>query len=132
MLAFARDANELLHLVEVSFEGVAACAGELVLSAGHPRFEEFAAADVVGFFEFAGVHAEVAVGSFEQTLEIVEAERIVGGERAENSETQAFVDQAIEFGERCGARRTAGGLVLMIAGGCVLTGFSFSHRIFSR
>ena len=51
------------------------------------------------FFELAGVDAEVAVGGFEDALEVVEAEGIVGGEGADDAETDAFVDQAIEFGE---------------------------------
>ena len=55
------------------------------------------------FFELAGVDAEVAVGGFEDTLEIVEAEGVVGGERADDAETNAFVNQAIELGKFVGA-----------------------------
>jgi len=43
--------------------------------------------------------AEVAVGGFEDALEVVEAEGIVGGEGADDAEADALVDQAVEFGE---------------------------------
>ena len=56
------------------------------------------------FFELAGVDAEIAVSGFEDALEVVEAEGIVGGESADDSEADAFVDEAIEFGEFGGAR----------------------------
>ena len=43
------------------------------MGAGDAAFEIFCAGDVVGFFELAGVDAEVAVGGFEDAFEIVEA-----------------------------------------------------------
>ena len=45
------------------------------------------------------MHAQVAVGGLEHALEVVEAERIVGGERADDAEADALVNQAIEFGK---------------------------------
>ena len=49
--------------------------------------------------------AEVAVGGLEHALEIVEAERFVGGEGADDAEADALVNQAIEFGKFGGAER---------------------------
>ena len=46
------------------------------------------AGDVAGLFELARVDAEVAVGGFEQAAEVVEAERVVDGERADDAEAE--------------------------------------------
>jgi hypothetical protein len=43
------------------------------------------------------VNTEIAVGRLEHALEVVETERIVGGERADDSEANTLVDQAIKF-----------------------------------
>jgi len=58
----------------------------------------------LGFFELASMYAEVAIGSFEDTLEVVEAERIIGCEGADDAEADALVNQAIELGEFVGER----------------------------
>jgi len=99
LVLFSGYADPLFHLVQVFGESAAAGGGEAVLGAGDAGFEKFVAGDVFGFFEFAGVDAEVAVGGFEDALEVVEAERIVGGEGADDAEADALVDEAIEFGE---------------------------------
>ena len=49
--------------------------------------------------------AEVAVGGFENALEVIEAEAGVGGECADDAEANALVNQTVEFGELKGARR---------------------------
>ena len=98
-LLVSGEADPVLHLIEVVGEGAAAGGGETVLGAGNAGFEKFQAGNVFGFFEFAGVDAEVAVGGFEDAFEVVEAEAGVGGESADNSEPDALVDQAVEFGE---------------------------------
>jgi len=58
----------------------------------------------LGFFELASMYAEVAIGSFEDTLEVVEAERIIGCEGADDAEADALVNQAIKLGEFVGER----------------------------
>ena len=103
-MIFAGDADPFFHLVEVFGEGAAAGGGEAVLGAGDAAFKKFHAGNVLRFFELAGVDAEVAVGGLEDALEVVEAEGVVGGEGADDAEANAFVDQAIEFGEFGGAR----------------------------
>ena len=64
----------MFHLADVIFESAAAGRSEAVFGARDAAFEEFVAGDVAGFFEFAGVDTEVAVGGFEQSSEVVEAE----------------------------------------------------------
>ena len=93
-------------MIEIFFEGFASGGGEAVFGAGDASFKKLGAADVVGFLKFAGVDAEIPVSGFEQALEIVEAERIVDGESADNAEAETLVNQAIElrqFGGTSGA-----------------------------
>ena len=101
---FAGDADPFFHLIQVFGEGAAARDGEAVFGAGDAAFKEFYAGDVLRFFEFAGVDAEISVSGFEDALEVVEAEGIVGGEGADDAEANAFVDEAVEFGELGSAR----------------------------
>jgi hypothetical protein len=103
---FAGHADPFLHLIEIFGEGAAAGGGEAVLSAGDAAFEKLYARDVLGFLELAGVDAEVAVGGFEDTLEVVEAEGIVGGKGADDAEADTLVNEAIEFGEFGGDGRS--------------------------
>ena len=74
----------------------------------------------MGFFEFAGVDAEVAVSGFEDALEVVEAEGIVGGEGADDAEADALVNQAVELGE-------FGGSAALLAGVGVRWSLDFSR-----
>src|SRR5215467_3470 len=96
---FAGYADPFLHLIEVLGEGAAAGGGEAVFGARDASFEKFYAGNVLGLFELAGVDAQVAVGGFQDTLEVVEAQGFVGGESADDAEADALVDEAIEFGE---------------------------------
>jgi hypothetical protein len=80
----------------------------------------------LGFFELAGVDAEVAVGGFEHTLEVVEAEGIVGRKGADDAEADAFVNQAIEFRKFVGTRVN----LLMRLSGVLLA--KLAPRLFSN
>jgi hypothetical protein len=90
-------------LIEIFGEGAATGGREAVLGARDATFEKLYAGNVLRFFELAGVDAEVAVGGLEDTLEVVEAEGVVGRQGADDAETNAFVNQAIEFGKFVGA-----------------------------
>src|ERR1700722_16725548 len=98
-LLVAGEADPVFHLIEVVGEGAAAGGGEAVFGAGETGFEIFQAGNVFGFFEFAGVDAEVSVGGFEDTFEVGEAEAGVGGESADDPQAGAFVNEAVELGE---------------------------------
>ena len=89
----------MLHLVEVLGEGAASGGSEAVFGTGDAGFEIFQAGNVIGLFEFAGMDAEIAVGGLEDAFQVFEAEAGVGGEGADDSETNALVNQAVEFGE---------------------------------
>jgi len=96
---FAGEANPGFHLIEILREGATAGGSEAIFGARNATFKKFHAGDVLRFFELASVNAEIAVSRFEYTLEIVEAEGIVGGECADDAETNALVNQAIELGK---------------------------------
>ena len=86
-------------MLEVGLKSAAAGGGKPVLGARNAGFEELVATDVVRFFEFSGVNAEVAVGRFQQAAQVVEAERVIDGEGAHDTQPQALVNDAIEFGQ---------------------------------
>ena len=79
--------------------------------------------------------AEIAVGGFEHALEVVEAERLVGGESADDAEANALVNEAIKFGEFGGAGgRVRAGFVTMRGfgfGGFAVKRFGVVHHKFS-
>ena len=93
---------------EVLLERAAAGGGEAVFGPRHAARERLLAGDVLRVFELAGVDAQVAVGRVQQPLEIVERQPIVDGQRADDAEAEALVDEPIER-ERT-ARSRAGGL----------------------
>jgi hypothetical protein len=105
---FAGDADPLFHLIEIFGEGTAAGRGQAVFGARDAAFEKFYAGNVLRFFELAGVDTEVAVRGFEHALEIIEAERVVGGEGTDDAEADALMNEAIQFWEF----RSAGGKML--------------------
>src|SRR5579872_1400354 len=108
---FARDPNPLFHLIEILGEGSAARGGQAILGTRDTSLEELHAGNVLRLFELAGVNAEIAVGGLEHALEIVEAQRIVGGEGADNAEADALVNEAVELGE-FGSHKVRVGVVL--------------------
>src|SRR6266550_1869523 len=103
--ALPRGAHQRLQVVKVALEGTAAASRQSILRLGHPAREGFRARDVFGFLELARVDAEIAVGRLHQLLEITEAERIVDGQRADDAEAEAFVNEPVQ---RVGASRGKG------------------------
>ncbi len=100
LLFFASRADPFFHLIEVLGQGAAPGESKAVFGARDAAFEKLDARNVLRFLEFAGVNAEIAVSGLKNALEIVEGERLVGGESADDAEANAFVNQAVEFGER--------------------------------
>ena len=103
---FACHADEIFHLAQIFFQSFASGGGEAIFGARHASFKKFVAGDVASLFQLAGMHAEVAVGGLEQALEVVEAERIVDGQRAHDAQPQSLMDDAIELGQLGGGVRT--------------------------
>jgi len=86
-------------MVQVSFKSTAAGRGQSIIGFWEAALEVLIASNVTGFFELSGMNAKVSVGGAEQTLEIIEAQGLIDGKGADNSESHAFVNQAIE--SRC-------------------------------
>src|SRR5450432_4206420 len=85
-------------MIQVTLEGFSSGRGEAKFGFRPASVERFRANDVVGFFESAGVNAQVAVGGLEHGFQLVEGERTVYGQCADDTESHAFVDQAVEIG----------------------------------
>ena len=73
-LALARGPDQRLHLIEITLERLPARRRQPVLRLGETSGEELRAGDVLRFFEFTRVHAQVAISRVEQPLEVVETE----------------------------------------------------------
>ena len=89
--------DESFHVAQIVFECTASSGRQFVFSFRQPPFKIFRAGDVARLFEFARVNAEVTVSGIHQVLQIAERQRLVRGERADDSETQTLVDQTIEI-----------------------------------
>src|SRR5438034_658586 len=94
--ALARGANERFHVVEIAFEGSTTGRRDGVLRLRHTSLEGLRARDVLRLLQLAGMNAEIAVRGAQQLFEIVEAERVCRSQRAEDTESHALVNQAIE------------------------------------
>src|ERR1700737_1181490 len=91
-----RRADQRFHVGQVPRELAAAHRGEPVLGPRPPAVEALGTGDIVGFLELAGVNAQVAVARFEQRLQLIERERLDGGERAHHAEADAVMDEVVE------------------------------------
>src|SRR2546427_551101 len=90
--------DECFHVVEIALKGSTARPSKAVFRLGHAPLEGLVAGDILRVFELARVHADIAVGCVEQLFEIAESERLVDGERADDAEPHALVDQPVEAG----------------------------------
>src|SRR5881394_49637 len=93
----AGGADQRFHVVEIALQRAPAMRGEAILGLGHAPGERLHAGHVLRFLELARVHAQVAVGRVEQAFELVERETLIHGERADDREAHALVDQPIEL-----------------------------------
>src|SRR5450759_3782537 len=103
-LLFAHGMDQRFHVVQIAIERTPPGGGQPVLGMRNAAREALDAVHIPRFFQLARMDTQVAVGGIQQFLEFAEGQRIVDGERAENTQAQAFVDQAVDFG------RTAHGL----------------------
>ena len=92
--------DDRLHVGDVFLERAPSGGGEPVFGARHAAVERLVARDVLCVLELSGVDAQVAVGGLQQPLEIVERQPVVGGQRADNAETEPLVNDAIERDSR--------------------------------
>src|SRR5262245_35568629 len=86
--ALASCSNERFHVIEVALERPASSRRDGVIGTRHATLERLGAADVIGFLELSRVHAQIAVGGLHQLFEIVEAERLVHRQGAQDAEAK--------------------------------------------
>src|SRR5271168_1482243 len=107
-LAFSRGANQGFHMVQILLQRLPARTGEAVFGLRQTPRERFRAGNIAGVLELARMNAQVAVGSAQKLLELVERERRVDGKRADDGKPGALVNQAIQT-RRGVFRRTRAG-----------------------
>src|SRR5271169_395895 len=107
--AFARRANQRLHVVQIALQSTPACCRQPVLRLGQPSIKGFRADDVIRFFEFASMDAQIAVRSLKQGLELVESQGAVHCESANYPKADAFVNQPVQVRRNSLSRRSADG-----------------------
>src|SRR5436190_1089020 len=84
-------------MIEIGLECFASRTAQPVLGFRDAPFEVFLARDVLPFLELARMNAEIAVGSLEQILQLVECHRIVHGQCADDSQPYRFMNQPVEI-----------------------------------
>src|SRR5262252_1988908 len=103
-LLLARQPNPLLHLIEIFRQGSPSRGSQPVLGSRHAPLKKLYAGNVLRLLQLARVHAQVSVGCFQDAFQIVEAQRIVRRQRADDSQPDAFVNQPVQLGKLRGAR----------------------------
>ena len=96
-LLIPHAANQCFHVIEITLERPATGSGQTVLGLGRASLKRFRTADITRVFQLPGMHAEIAVGGLDQVLELVEGERFVGRQRADNSQPQPFMNHPIDL-----------------------------------
>src|SRR5580658_374149 len=134
-LTFARDANQRFHVVQIFFQRAASGGRQAIFRFRHAPVEGFGTAQVACVFQLAGVDAQVAVRGAQQFLQFIKGERFVDGQRADDREARALVDQAVQIRGRIfrGPRHRGSSFTALVALSTLATIRSrFSHHISSR
>src|ERR1035437_9875041 len=96
-LLLAHGPDQRFHVVQVAIERTPPGGRHPVIGARYAARKALGGGHIPGFFQLPCVDTQVTVGGIQQFLEFVEGQRLVDGERAENAQAQAFVDQAVEL-----------------------------------
>src|SRR5216684_7087479 len=109
-LAFARRPDQRFHVIQVTLQRPPSRCRQPVFGFWQASVERFGAHDVIGFFQLAGMHAQVAVGSFQQRFQLVESQRAVYRQRADDPQPYSLVDQPVQIGRHGFSCRIPNGL----------------------
>src|SRR5438105_2599118 len=93
--------DDLLHLVEISFQSFASLRGNSILGTRYAAFETLGAHHVVCILELARMDAQIAISCLEQTLQLRKGQRITHSKSANDPQAHSFVNDGIELGRRC-------------------------------
>src|SRR5204863_6293165 len=135
--AIAHGADQRLHVIEVAEEGAAPELGDPELRPRQPPLEALRAIHVPCLLELPGMNAQIPVRGPDERLELVEGERLVHRERAEDGEAKPLVDEPVDLGRSRLARERLCGpgpsaFALRAAGTPLLGAAGLSHRSASR
>src|SRR5580693_7278180 len=97
-LTFARDADQRFHVVQIFFQRAASGGRQAIFRFRHAPVKGFGTAQVACVFQLPRMDAQVAVGRAQQFLQFIEGERFVDGQRTDDREARALVDQAVQIG----------------------------------
>src|SRR5215472_839721 len=95
-LPFAGRANQRLHMIQVTFERSPAGCGQTVFRLRQPSVKRFGAEDIIRLFQFSCMHTQVSVRGLQERLQFVEGEGTVYRQRADNSQANPLVNQAVQ------------------------------------
>src|SRR6266403_522731 len=92
----AGGANKCFHMIEIALKRLAARGHQAVLRLRQAPVKRLGANNVIRFFQLACMNAQVAIGSLQQRFEFVKCERAIDGQRADDSQPDALVDEPIQ------------------------------------
>ena len=88
-------ADQSLHMLDVTFQRLAAGGGQFVFGARQAALEALVGDDVTGILQLSGVRADIPIRGFERGLEIDKAQLLVRSEGADDSQPGAFMDHGL-------------------------------------
>jgi hypothetical protein len=97
LLPFARGANQRFHVIQIALQRTPSGRRQPVFRFGQAPVEGLGAHDVVGFFEFARMNAQVAVGSLQHSLQLVKRKRPINRQCADDAQPHPLVNQTVEI-----------------------------------
>src|SRR5262245_40543622 len=95
--AFPRRSYQSFHVLKVCFQCALPLRREPIRCSRHPPFERLLTQNVFVFFELACVNAEITVRCSQKFFQLVECHRLTACQRADDSQTNGFVDDTVEF-----------------------------------
>ena len=105
-------------MIEILLQRAASRGGQRVLRPRHASRERLLAREVARFLELARVDADVAVGRLQDRFQLVERQRRIDGQRADDRQARLLVDDAVEVGDLrldgAGARGCTSSVLLLI------------------
>src|SRR5271157_2772553 len=96
-LSLPRRPDQRFHVIQVAFQRPAPPGGQPVFRFGQPPVKRFCAHDVVRLLEFPSVHAQVPIRCLQQGLQLVERQRTIHGQCADNAQPDALVNQPVQI-----------------------------------
>ena len=93
----AHAADYRLHVVEIALQRPAPGGCQTVFGPGRSPLERLRTGDIAGLFKLARMHTQIPVAGLYRMLEFVKGQRIIYRERADNSQSEPFVDQSIDL-----------------------------------